>query len=72
MNSGPGMKPYVILYSQMATAAMYELGLSRSPDEDHTAALCFRAWTYKALPPSKGRTMEERRATISLWFVTSM
>ena len=71
MNSGPGWKPFLVLFSQMAASITYELGLTRSPVEEEYFAKCFRAWGGRQ-PQPKSRTLEERRALLSLWYLTSL
>lgn len=71
MNAGPGTKPFLITYSQMAVTVLYDLGMSRSPVEEQYFTVCFKVWGPRPSPP-KLRTMEERRAVLSLWFVTSV
>jgi len=71
MNVGPGTKPFLITYTQLATTIIYDLALSRSPAEEQYFTVCFKVWGGRP-PPPKLRTMEERRAVLSLWFLTSM
>ena len=71
MNSGPGWKPFLILFSQLAKSVTYELGLTRSPAEEQYFAVCFKPWGGRH-PQPKPRTLEERRALLSLWHITSM
>lgn len=71
MNSGPGWKPFLVLFAQMAISVTYELGLTRSPVEEEYFSQCFRAWGGRQ-PQPKPRTLEERRALLSLWFLTSL
>jgi hypothetical protein len=71
MNSGPGWKPFLILFSQLAKSVTYEMGLTRSPAEEQYFATCFKPWGGRH-PQSKPRTLEERRALLSLWHLTSM
>lgn len=70
LNTGPGVKPFLILITQMATGCLYDLGLARSPIEDQYFTTCFRAWGVRP-QMNKMRTLEERRALLSLWFLTS-
>lgn len=71
INSGPGWKPFLVLFAQMAASVTYELGLTRSPVEEEYFSKCFRAWGGRQ-PQPKFRTLEERRALLSLWFITSL
>ncbi|KAG9251605.1 uncharacterized protein F5Z01DRAFT_663171 [Emericellopsis atlantica] len=71
MNSGPGWKPFLILFSQLAMSACYELGLTRSSAEEEHFARCFKAWVPRP-PQVKLRTSEERRALVSLWYLISI
>lgn len=64
------MKPFLVLYSQMATTVIYEMGLLRDPKEEHFAAIG-KIWGKK-LGAVRDRTAEEKRAAVSLWFLTSM
>ena len=70
MTFGQNGKPFLVLYSQIAVSAACELGLTRSPEEEHYFTACFRPWGKLQAPP-KPRTSEERRAVLSLWFLTS-
>jgi hypothetical protein len=71
MNSFPGSKPFLILFTQTATSVVYELGLSRSPLEEQYFAACFKGSNAKA-PPPRSRTAEERRVLLALWYLTSV
>ncbi|RFU74732.1 znii2cys6 transcription factor [Trichoderma arundinaceum] len=51
---------------------IYELGLTKFPNEEHYSTICFKAWGGKSVPQAKERTMEERRVVLSFWFVTSV
>ena len=71
MNSFPGSKPFLILFTQTATSVVYELGLSRSPLEEQYFAASFKGSSAKVNPP-RSRTAEERRVLLGLWYLTSM
>lgn len=71
MNSFPGSKPFLILFTQTATSIVYEMGLSRSPLEEQYFATSFKGSTAKA-PPPRSRTAEERRVLLALWYLTSV
>ncbi|KND92192.1 hypothetical protein TOPH_03057 [Tolypocladium ophioglossoides CBS 100239] len=72
MNTGPGTKPFLILYSQMAATILFEMGLTRTPEEEQQCGLYLRVWSIRPAPPPKIRTMEERRAVLAFWFCTSV
>ncbi|KAF7564118.1 hypothetical protein G7046_g61 [Stylonectria norvegica] len=71
LNSGPATKPFLITFSQLALAVIYDMGLMRAPVEEQYFTVCFKVWGGRP-PPAKLRTMEERRAVLSLWFLTSL
>jgi hypothetical protein len=70
-NRGPHTRPYVIPFLSMASSVLYDLGLARSPAEEQHFLASFKAWSGRPAPP-KQRTLEERRAAISMWFLTSV
>ncbi|UNI25075.1 hypothetical protein JDV02_010780 [Purpureocillium takamizusanense] len=72
MNTGPGSKPFLILYSQLAATILYDMGLTRNPHEEHMSGLYLKVWSLRPTPPPKVRTMEERRAALALWYLTSV
>ncbi len=72
MNTGPGTKPFLILYCQLATTIIYDMGLTRNPNEEQQSGLYLKVWSLRPAPPPKVRTMEERRAALALWFLTSV
>lgn len=72
MNAGAGSKPFLNLYTHMCSSIIYELNLTKFPNEEHFATVCFKAWGARVNPPAKERTMEERRAVLGFWFVTSV
>lgn len=67
------MKPFLILYSQLAETVIFDLGLLRFPNEEHVSAIgkVWKVWGKK-LPEVQERTHEEKRAALALWFLTSM
>ncbi|KAJ6783402.1 hypothetical protein PWT90_02212 [Aphanocladium album] len=71
LNTGPGARPFVVLFSQLATLVIYEQGMMRPPNQEHFSSVGFKAWNMSTLTP-KARTMDERRAVLSLWFLTSI
>lgn len=71
MNSGPGNKPFIITYSQIAKSIIYEMSLTRAPIEEQYFTVCFKLYGGRPAPP-RLRSSEERRAVVSLWFLTSI
>ncbi|KAM3564141.1 hypothetical protein MY1884_000883 [Beauveria asiatica] len=71
LNTGPGARPFVVLFSQLATLVIYEQGMMRPPNQEHFSSVGFKTWNMSTLTP-KARTMDERRAVLSLWFLTSI
>ncbi|KPM46071.1 hypothetical protein AK830_g500 [Neonectria ditissima] len=71
MTSGPGTRPFIITYSQLAIAIIYDISLTRAPIEEQYFTVCFKVWGGRP-PAPKLRSMEERRAVLSLWFLTSV
>lgn len=71
MNAGPGTKPFLIAYTQLAITILYDLGMTRAPLEEQYFTVCFKVWGGRP-PPPKLRTSEERRAILSLWYLTSV
>ncbi|KAF5664221.1 major facilitator superfamily transporter [Fusarium circinatum] len=68
--SSPG-RPFIITFCQMAVLLAYELGLTKAPIEEQYFTVCFKMGGGR--PPSpRVRTQEERRAVVSLWFLTSV
>ncbi|KAK2594141.1 hypothetical protein QQS21_008140 [Conoideocrella luteorostrata] len=72
MNTGPGMKPFVLLYAALAQSIAFDMGLTRSPFEDQQSTMYFKIWSTRTPPPPKVRTMEERRAILGLWLTISI
>lgn len=68
--TGPKVKPFLVLYCQLATTVVCEMGLMRHPAEEHFTAIG-KIWG-KRLSPIRERTPEEMRVALSLWFLTSM
>ncbi|KAM0235310.1 hypothetical protein ACHAP5_009788 [Fusarium lateritium] len=66
----PG-KPFIITFCQMAVLLAYDLGLTKAPVEEQYFTICFKMWGGRP-PPPRIRTHEERRAVVSLWFLTSV
>ncbi|KAH7159860.1 hypothetical protein B0J13DRAFT_115092 [Dactylonectria estremocensis] len=71
MTSGPGTRPFIITYSQLAVAVTYDLSLTRAPIEEQYFTVCFKVWGGRP-PAPRLRSMEERRAVLALWFLTSV
>ncbi|KAF4468163.1 Zn(II)2Cys6 transcription factor [Fusarium albosuccineum] len=71
MTSGPGTRPFIVTYCQLAITIVYDLSLMRAPVEEQYFTICFKMWGGRP-PPPRLRTMEERRAIVSLWFITSV
>jgi hypothetical protein len=55
----------------MAVLVAYDLGLTKAPVEEQYFTVCFKLWGGRPVPP-RLRTLEERRAIVSLWFLTSV
>ncbi|KAF4344954.1 Zn(II)2Cys6 transcription factor [Fusarium beomiforme] len=68
--SSPG-RPFIITFCQMAVLLAYDLGLTKAPVEEQYFTICFKMWGSRP-PPPRIRTQEERRAVVSLWFLTSV
>ncbi|KAF4446347.1 transcription factor [Fusarium austroafricanum] len=68
--SSPG-KPFIMLFCQLAVLLVYDLGLTKAPVEEQYFTICFKMWGGRP-PPPRLRTQEERRAVVSLWFLTSV
>lgn len=71
INSGPGVRPFIIMYAQLAITVLYDLGMTRSPIEEQYVTASFKVWGGRP-PHTKTRTMAERRSILALWFMTSM
>ncbi|KAF9770589.1 hypothetical protein IL306_011843 [Fusarium sp. DS 682] len=55
----------------MAVLLAYDLGLTKAPVEEQYFTTCFKMWGGRP-PAPRLRTQEERRAVVSLWFLTSV
>ncbi|KAF5026301.1 hypothetical protein F66182_1623 [Fusarium sp. NRRL 66182] len=64
-------KPFLVTFCQMAVLLTYDLGLTKAPAEEQYFMICFKMWGGRP-PPPRLRTVEERRAIVSLWFLTSV
>ncbi|KYK56933.1 hypothetical protein DCS_03939 [Drechmeria coniospora] len=71
MNTGPSTKPFLILYAQLAAAVLFDMGLTRSPNEEQQSGLYLKVWNLRPTPAPKTRTLEECRAVLAFWFCTS-
>ncbi|KAK7420978.1 hypothetical protein QQZ08_010151 [Neonectria magnoliae] len=71
MTSGPGTKPFIITYSQLAITIIYDMSLTRAPIEEQYFSVCFKVWGGRP-PAPRLRSMEERRAVLAIWFLTSV
>ncbi|KAM0435975.1 hypothetical protein ACHAPT_002867 [Fusarium lateritium] len=69
--SGPGARPFIITFSQLAVTLVYDLSLMKAPIEEQYFTICFKMWGGRP-PPPRLRTPEERRTVVSLWFLTSV
>ena len=74
MSAGPGSKPkpFLTLYTHMCSCIIYELNLTKFPNEEHFGTVCFKAWGGRSIPLAKERTMEERRLVLGFWYITSV
>ncbi|KAL7813924.1 hypothetical protein V8C44DRAFT_326703 [Trichoderma aethiopicum] len=72
MSAGPGSKPFLTLYTHMCSCIIYELNLTKFPNEEQFATVCFKAWGGRNVPSAKERTMEERRLVLGFWYITSV
>ena len=68
-------KQYFSLFSQMAQAVIFDLGLNK-PTESANAPACNPEPSNQCGPSAPGapraRTMEERRAVLGCYYITSM
>ncbi|KAJ9133831.1 Transcriptional regulator WAR1 [Pleurostoma richardsiae] len=63
-------RPYLSVWTQMTIAMVNDLGLHKTPPEQ-SGPLCFKSfWFHARPPPIKERTMEERRAVISMFLIS--
>ncbi|UKZ81366.1 hypothetical protein TrVFT333_009138 [Trichoderma virens FT-333] len=44
MSAGPGAKPFLTLYMHICSCIVYEMNLTKFPNEEHFATVCFKAW----------------------------
>ena len=58
------------MYSQLASTVLFDLALTKSPTEDHYFTNCFKILGMRS-GQIKLRTMEERRAIVATWYITS-
>ncbi|KAK0386169.1 hypothetical protein NLU13_6006 [Sarocladium strictum] len=76
-NTGAAVKPFIIPYSQLASALIFDLGLNKSVKEEQHFTACFKVYgpgpgkPGSFRPTSRPRTMEERRAMLGFWFLSS-
>ena len=74
-HTGAASKPFIIPYCQLAVTLIYDMGLNKSLQEEQHFAACFKVYGpgkgAPVRPPSRPRTMEERRAIVSFWFLNS-
>ncbi|KJZ73035.1 hypothetical protein HIM_07607 [Hirsutella minnesotensis 3608] len=71
-NTGAGVRPFIIMYSQLATALIYDMGLSRAPNDEQQSSVYLKICGPRPPPALKTRTMEERRAILAFWFCSSV
>ncbi|OLN81035.1 hypothetical protein CCHL11_09422 [Colletotrichum chlorophyti] len=78
-----GNKPFMCMFSQLAIGLVFDLGLTRDPSDGLNPFLCWKAAQEKADKDNNGvariyvkaqapRTMEQRRAAIACYFITSV
>lgn len=63
-------KPYASVFSQLAISLIFDLSLHKPPGENSMMA-CFKSPQPNAPMPGKERTMEDRRAILACFHVTS-
>lgn len=66
------MKPFLVLYAQLAQTIVFDLALTRSPLEEQQSTMYFKIWSARPLPPPRVRSMDECRAVLALWLSISM
>jgi hypothetical protein len=71
LNAGPASKPFITIFLQMAVGIAIDLGVTRSPAEEQYYPKSFKTWGREP-PPVKERTLEERRAMLGLWHLSSV
>lgn len=57
------------LYAQLAETMIFDLGLNKAKSKTDQLVLCSSSQTYYKAPP---RSMEERRAVLGCFLITSM
>ncbi|PHH63347.1 hypothetical protein CDD81_6044 [Ophiocordyceps australis] len=70
-STGPGVRPFLVMYSELASTIIYDLGLGRAPHEEYKPGFCIQPLVAGLAPTAKQRTNEERRAVLTLWFMKS-
>lgn len=61
-------RPYLSVFSQLATSLIYDLALNRAVG-DPTCFSCFKPWGFNL--KAKERTMEERRTVLACFYIMS-
>ena len=65
-------KPFCSLFSQLAMTMVFELGLNKSTSKDLPGVDCLSPFDQRKYPKqSTVRTMEERRALLGCFLITS-
>lgn len=62
----------MVMWTQLAVALVFELAIHRDPSGDVGQFNSKSAWYPPRLPVQHPRTMEERRAVLATFLVTSM
>ncbi|KAE9369122.1 hypothetical protein N431DRAFT_412898 [Stipitochalara longipes BDJ] len=62
-------KPFLSVFTQLAASLVYDLGLNRPVPKDTQALPCLKEKFFK---PTTPRTMEERRAVLGCFLITSI
>ncbi|KAI0104437.1 hypothetical protein F4814DRAFT_452551 [Daldinia grandis] len=62
-------EPFLTLFTQLAISLVFDLGLTKPVLKDPELTLC---WNKKYSRPAIPRTMEERRAVLSCFLITSI
>ncbi|EQL00574.1 Zn(II)2Cys6 transcription factor [Ophiocordyceps sinensis CO18] len=70
-NTGLGVKPWIIMFSQLAITIIYDMDLNKAPNDDQHHTVYSKVCIYGG-PPPKPRTMEERRAVVGFWYTSSI
>ncbi|KAM4055196.1 RNase P, subunit Pop3 [Hirsutella rhossiliensis] len=71
-NTGLKVKPWIIMFSQLAITIIYDMGLNRAPNDEQRHTVQLKVCISGPRPPSKLRTMEERRAVLGFWYSSSL